>query len=720
MEQGIVGATGAPAQPSDPDQALRAEAEALLGRLVGASGASFRDGQWDAVRDLVAHRRRVLVVQRTGWGKSAVYFVATGLLRARGLGPTVIVSPLLALMRDQVAAAERAGIRAVTINSSNADEWGEVAKALAEDAVDVLLVSPERLNNPRFREEQLPALASGAGLIVVDEAHCVSDWGHDFRPDYRRIRDLLDTLATGTPVLATTATANARVVADVAEQLGSGGAEVRTLRGSLARDSLRLGVLRLPASDQRLGWLIAHLTELPGSGIVYALTVSAAEDTAALLREAGHDVRAYTGRTDPAERIEAERALLHNEVKALVATSALGMGFDKPDLGFVVHLGAPPSPVAYYQQVGRAGRATERADVLLLPGEQDKDIWHYFATVSMPRPEQAEAVIAALGEAGQPMSTAALETVADVRRTRLELLLKVLDVDGAVRRVRGGWEATGQPWVYDAERYARVAAAREHEADLMLAYQRGDRCRMAFLQEVLDDPEAADCGRCDVCAGAWYESSVPDDARASARVTLQRAGVPIEPRAQWPTGMDRLGIDARGKIGEADRVEPGRAVARLTDLGWGQRLRELLGSPDAPADEALLAACVDVLRVWDWERRPHAVAWLPSRTRSQLIQSVAGHLASVGRLADLGPLQVAPGGPDGEPGGNSAFRLADVWGRWTADDTMRATLAELDPEPVVLLVDDLIDSRWTITVAGRALRQTGAGQVLPFALAVAG
>ncbi|NDL59141.1 RecQ family ATP-dependent DNA helicase [Phytoactinopolyspora mesophila] len=698
---------------------LKDEAEALLRRLVGNPAAAFRDGQWEAVRDLVDHQRRVLVVQRTGWGKSAVYFVATGLLRARGRGPTVIVSPLLALMRDQIAAAEKAGVRAVTINSANADQWGEVAQQLADDAVDVLLVSPERLNNPRFREEQLPALASGAGLVVVDEAHCVSDWGHDFRPDYRRIRDLLDSLPGGTPVLATTATANARVVTDVAEQLGSGGAEVRTVRGSLARDSLRLGVLTLPSSDERLGWLLAHLNELPGSGIIYALTVSAAEDTAALLHDAGHRVLAYTGRTDPADRIDAERALLHNEVKALVATSALGMGFDKPDLGFVVHLGAPPSPVAYYQQVGRAGRATERADVLLLPGAQDKDIWHYFATVSMPQPEQAEAVISALTDAGQPMSTAALETVADVRRTRLELLLKVLDVDGAVRRVRGGWEATGRPWVYDAERYARVAATRTDEAQMMLTYQRGDRCRMAFLQEVLDDPAAAECGRCDVCAGAWYSGTVPDDARASARNTLDRAGIAVEPRAQWPSGMGRLGVEVRGKIPDTERVEPGRAVARLTDLGWGQRLREVLGEPDAPAGDALLTACVDVLRDWDWEHRPHAVAWMPSYSRPKLIQSVAQHLAGIGRLRELGPLESLPGPPPGEPGGNSAFRLAGVWGRWQAGESMRASLAELGSDPVVLLVDDLIDSRWTITVAGQTLRQAGAGQVLPFALAVA-
>ncbi len=707
------------------NEALRAtlhdDAETLLRRLVDHPDARFREGQWEAVRDLVEHRQRVLVVQRTGWGKSAVYFVATGLLRRQGLGPTIIVSPLLALMRDQVAAAERAGVRAATINSANADEWTQISAALADDALDVLLVSPERLNNPRFRDEQLPALAAGAGMIVVDEAHCISDWGHDFRPDYRRIRDLLATLPADTPVLATTATANARVVADVAEQLGSGGAQVSTVRGSLARDSLRLGVLSLDSQEQRLAWLSAHLGDLPGSGIIYTLTVAAADDAAEFLRAAGHPVRSYTGRTDPSDRVDAERELLNNDVKALVATSALGMGFDKPDLGFVVHLGAPSSPVAYYQQVGRAGRATERADVLLLPGAEDADIWQHFATASMPRDDQARAVLSTLADAGGAMSTAAVESHVDIRRTRLELLLKVLDVDGAVRRVRGGWEATGQPWAYDTARYERVAAARADEAQSMLAYQRGAQCRMSFLQEALDDPAAAACGRCDVCAGPWYSDSIPDDARAAARVTLARSGVLLEPRAQWPSGMPRLGVDVKGKIDTEERLDPGRVVARLTDLGWGQRLRTLLGADDGPAPDALLDACVDVLREWDWDHRPQAVVTVPSQHRPWLVDSVGRHLASVGRLSDLGSLERVGDGPvSRETGGNSAFRLASVWGAWQVGPDTTRSLSALGSDPAVLLVDDFVDSRWTMTVAGRALRRAGVGRVLPFALAMAG
>lgn len=688
-----------------------------LRRLVGRDDAEFRDGQLEAVQALVDRRERVLVVQRTGWGKSAVYFVATALRRADGAGPTVIVSPLLALMRDQIEAARRAGIRAVTINSANAEEWGAVRADLAADAVDVLLVSPERLNNPRFREEQLPELAARCGLLVVDEAHCISDWGHDFRPDYRRIRTLLEDLPEATPVLATTATANERVVHDVVEQLGAGGRAVSTIRGPLARSSLRLGVLTEATPERRIAWLVAHLGDLPGSGIVYALTVSAAEDLTETLRRAGHEVRAYTGRTDPADRLELERALRDNEVKALVATSALGMGFDKPDLGFVVHLGAPSSPVAYYQQVGRAGRATERADVLLLPGVEDRNIWAYFASAAMPRQDQADAVLAALAAAGRPLSTAALETQVDVRRTRLELLLKVLDVEGAVERVSGGWVATGRPWVYDAERYARVAEAREREQQLMLDYLRPDRCRMAFLQEALDDPTAAPCGRCDVCAGPWYPTDVPAEAVEVAMGQLSRVGVPLEPRAQWPTGMDRLGVPVRGRIAAEEAMGTGRALARLSDLGWGQRVRDLVQGPDQPVPEPVLNAVTRVLADWDWQQRPVAIASVPSRDRPELVASLARRIGELGRLPYLGALDLVDGGPTGESGGNSAFRLAGVWDRFTVGPDLAAGLAQV--RGPVLLVDDLVDSRWTMTVAARALRQAGADAVLPLALAAA-
>ncbi|MBA8991539.1 ATP-dependent DNA helicase RecQ [Curtobacterium pusillum] len=710
---------GSPAaSPAPPSAEIRAEAQEALHALTGRPDAVFHPGQLEAISALVEHRQRALVVQRTGWGKSAVYFLATLLLRRRGGGPTVLVSPLLALMRDQVAAAGRAGVRAVSINSANAHEWGETQAALARDEVDVLLVSPERLNNPKFRDEQLPTLIARMGMLVVDEAHCISDWGHDFRPDYRRLAELIRSLPHGVPVLATTATANERVVEDVAEQLTAGPDDpVFTIRGSLARASLRLGVLTLPDARQRLGWLLAHLGDLPGSGIIYTLTVSAAEDIARLLRENGYAVRAYTGRTDTEEREQLEQQLKGNELKALVATSALGMGFDKPDLGFVVHVGAPSSPVAYYQQIGRAGRATDNADVLLLPGREDQEIWQYFASASMPTQARASAVLDALSASSSPLSTVALEGLVDIKRSTLELLLKVLDVDGAVRRVTGGWVATGQPWEYDAPRYERVAAARAAEAASMLGYESTSACRMQLLQQDLDDPSAEPCGRCDNCAGVWYPSSVSDSDASGAAAALDRVGVEIAPRAQWPSGMAALGVPVRGKIGPDELVQPGRAVARLTDLGWGGPLRALFGSgaPDAPVSRELVDGCVRALKDWPWETRPTGVVAMSSRSRPQLVGSLAQALSSIGRLQFLGTLGRNGGTPRGDGATNSAYRLSGVWDTFVVDPTLAAALQS--HEGPVLLVDDLVDSRWTMTVAGRELRRAGASAVLPFALA---
>jgi len=695
---------------------LREAAERCLRALAGDQ-ARLRTDQWTAIRALVVEHRRALVVQRTGWGKSAVYFVATRLLRERGAGPTVIVSPLLALMRNQIEAADRAGIHARTINSANTEDWEHVYTEVEAGEVDVLLVSPERLNNPDFRDQVLPKLAAGAGLVVVDEAHCISDWGHDFRPDYRRLRTLLADLPPGIPVLATTATANARVTQDVAEQLSRHDAELDAgtlvLRGPLERESLRLAVVRLPVAEQRLGWLADHLGELPGSGIIYTLTVAGAQEIAGLLRDRGYEVAAYSGQTEQAERLQAEQDLLDNKLKALVATSALGMGFDKPDLGFIIHVGAPQSPVAYYQQIGRAGRGVERAEVILLPGLEDRDIWAYFASLAFPPEPVVRAVLAELSEA--PLSTAALEPRVDLSRSRLEMMLKVLDVDGAVRRVRGGWVATGRPWEYDRDRYERVAAERAHEQQAMLEYESTTGCRMEFLRRQLDDPEAARCGRCDNCTGRSWSTDISESGTAQARERLHRPGVEVLPRKMWPTGMKAMGLDLSGKIPPAELAEPGRALGRLTDIGWGNRLRQILAddAPDMPIPDELVAAMVKVLAAWDWAERPSAVVTIGSRTRPQLIGTLGQRIAELGRLRHLGEMPVR--GPLVPRRHNSAQRLATVQESLHLPDDLARSVAEVGAP--ILLIDDRIDTGWTMTVATRLLRRSGAPAILPLTLA---
>jgi ATP-dependent DNA helicase RecQ len=542
---------------SMPDPALTA-----LRTLTGRPDAAFREHQREAIADLVDARARVLCVQRTGWGKSAVYFVATRLLRDAGSGPTLIVSPLLALMRNQIEAAGRLGLRAHTINSTNRDEWAAVRELLAEDAVDLLLISPERLNNPAFREEMLPLFAARVGLLVIDEAHCVSDWGHDFRPDYRRVRDMLAALPEGVAVLCTTATANDRVVADVLEQLNVGAhGELRTYRGPLARTSLRLEVVELPRPAERLAWLVEQVPRFAGSGIVYTLTKRDAVQVADFLRAHGIAAEAYSGESAAEDRVAAEARLLGNEVKALVATSALGMGYDKPDLGFVVHYQAPGSVISYYQQVGRAGRGVEHADAVLLRGAEDRRIQDFFIEQAFPSRERVDEVLLQLDAAAPDgLTSRELMALVNLGMGRLEAMLKVLDVEGAVRREGTRWvRAADSDWRYDAERYRAVTELRRAEQAAMEAYGRDGRCLMRTLQEQLDDPAPADCGRCAACTEPRFAFAPDPELVRAATLHLRSQPLVLDVKKMAPDPEGRM-----RKIPEAARVEEGRALARTT------------------------------------------------------------------------------------------------------------------------------------------------------------
>ena len=673
--------------------------------------ARFREGQRQAIEAVIDEASRALVVQRTGWGKSLIYWIATRVRRDTGHGPTLIVSPLLSLMRNQIAMAARLGLEAVTINSGNVGEWRDVEARLANDEIDVLLISPERLANEGFTSRVLPAIERTIGLLVIDEAHCISDWGHDFRPDYQRIGRLLPLLGPTVPILATTATANDRVVADVAAQLGE---HVAVIRGPLGRDTLRLDAIPLADQAERLAWLAENVPRLPGSGIIYCLTVADTERVARWLQTQGIDARAYNGAMPQPDREALEDALIANEMKALVATVALGMGFDKPDLGFVVHYQRPGSAIAYYQQVGRAGRAVERAYGILLSGREDDEIADYFLRTAFPPAERMRELLAAL-DGVESASIGRFQRAVNLTRGQLDQALKQLELDGALAKSGGRWTRTGEPWQPDEERIARVTATRRAELEQMQAYVTTDGCRMAFLTGLLDDPATAPCGRCANDVGKGMPQTVDPVLVRSAIDYLRRSLRPIEPRKRWVEGAEGVGADGGGGAGStviAQPNEPGIALCVAGDAGWGREIVRARGGVGRFPDGLVVAATRAIRDQWRPDVPPEWVTSIPSQTAGGLLTGFATALAE-----ELGLPYVAclTSTADGRPQAamqNSVLQLENA----------RAKLG-LDAGAVrpgaVLLVDDLVDSRWTLTVAGSLLRAAGSGPVLPFALAEA-
>jgi ATP-dependent DNA helicase RecQ len=599
-------------------------------------------------------------------------------------------------MRNQIEAARRMGVRAATINSSNQEEWDEVYAAVASDQVDVLLISPERLANRDFHTDHLPSLAQRGGLLVVDEVHCISDWGHDFRPDYRRIKGVLDLLPRGIPVLGCTATANNRVVDDVAGQLGDG---LVPIRGTLGREGLRLRVYAPAPQQKRLAWLAETIPKLPGTGIVYCLTIRDAERVAAWLDSQEISAVAYSGDSDKDRRVEIEQQLLGNQVKVVAATSALGMGFDKPDLSFVIHYQAPGSPVAYYQQVGRAGRNLTDSWGILLQGYEDTDIQNYFIDSAFPTVDQAYEIVGALKRAISPLRLTEIEGVVNINRSRLEQLLKTLEVDGAVERVPAGWQRKPPPWNYDSGRVEAVTALRWEEQAQMAEYAITDQCRMNLLRSFLDDPHTHPCDVCDNCLSDRRELGASTQAVQAAVEFLRGTELAIEPRKQIP---------GKGRISTDQRCEPGRVLALWRDGGWGALVQR--GKAEGRFDDELVTASVTLIRNrWKPDPAPTWVTYVPSRRHPELVRDLAQRIAqelglpchdSVDKARDTQPQKSMQ---------NSAKQYANI------KDAFRI-ISEVSSEPV-LLVDDIVDSRWTFAVIAAQLREAGAGPVYPLALA---
>jgi ATP-dependent DNA helicase RecQ len=726
----------------------REKALALLKQMLGP-GAEFRDGQWEAIEQAANRRQRLLVVQRTGWGKSVVYFLAVKLLRDGGAGPALLISPLLSLMRNQILAAEKLGIRAVTLHSENLEEWPQVEAALQSNQADVLMVSPERLSNADFLQKLLPLIQGTIGMFVVDEAHCISDWGHDFRPDYRRIVRILRLLPAGVPVLCTTATANNRVVQDIEAQIS----KLHVLRGPLVRRSLKLFNIKLDDQADRLAWLAHFLPRLPGNGIIYTLTIQDARRVAEWLQRRGIVARAYHADLEARERIEAERQLLQNQVKALVATVALGMGFDKPDLGFVIHFQRPGSVVAYYQQVGRAGRGVESAYGILLSGREDDEIQDYFISTAFPPLEVMRGVLKVLEKSGS-MSVDQIGAELNYHRVAMEKALKLLEVDGAVQHDKTGWSRTANKWRPDTARFEQVTRLRRAEMEQMRCYVEHPGCLMEFLARALDDPTAARCGKCMNCTDHIQRQIAPVELVQDAVDFLRHDALVLEPRRAWskpvlpeleqvlPGVLERF---ESGKpkvlIPEELRAQPGRVLCIYGDSGWGREVAR--GKYETGRfSEVVVKAAAELIRTkWNPDPAPAWVTAIPSESHAELVRDFAQRLAAGLGLPFVAALYKRHGARPQKEMQNSAMQLRNVLKAFqvlAVPDQAPAGVAGLMrgierlvrqarlPEPTaplpcrpVLLVDDMVDSGWTLTLASVLLRHHGSGPVYPFALAKA-
>ena len=692
---------------------VRSEALALLRRLLDDRDAEFREGQWEAIDALVNRREQVLLVQRTGWGKSAVYFVATRMLRDRGFGATLIVSPLLALMRNQIDAAERMGVRAMTINSTNRADWPELERAVLSDEADALLISPERLANESFMEELLLPISERIGLLVVDEAHCVSDWGHDFRPDYRRLANVLRRMPANLPIAGTTATANDRVIDDATSQLG----RLTVQRGPLMRESLQLQTIRLPTQAERLAWLADRIDELPGTGIIYALTTRDAEQVSVWLNRRGTLVRPYHANiSDPryessnAYRQRLELALDRNEVKALVATTALGMGYDKPDLGFVVHYQAPGSIIAYYQQVGRAGRGIARAVGVLLSGAEDGQIHEYFRRTAFPDERWVAEVLRALEEGEDGLTVRDLEQSLNLRYGQIEQVLKVLSVDNPAPIIREGarWRRTPVPYRMDVDRIARLTARRELEWREVQSYIDERGCLMEFLAKVLDDPAPRPCGRCASCLGTpVVDESFARETAAAASRFLRQAEVPLECNRQVAKGAFPT-YGWSGNLSPEIRARPGRILSRWGDAGWGEVVAK--DKRDGRfRDELVQASAELIVDRWQPDPWPEWVTCVPSNRNPALVPDFAKRLAEALSLPYVAAVVKVKDNPPQKEQQNRFHQCHNLDGVFAVEGQIR--------KGAVLLVDDVVDSGWTLTVIAALLRESDCEAVLPFALA---
>lgn len=682
------------------EQTITNELVTELKRYYGEN-AEYREGQAEAIT-AVLEGKRTLVVQKTGWGKSLVYFMATKMLRKKTSKISLIISPLLVLMENQIDSAAKLQLNVKTINSTNQESWKEIIQETARGEVDALIISPERLANEEFKKELLAGIASRIGLFVVDEAHCISDWGHDFRPDYRRIVSLVNLLPANVPVLATTATANNRVVNDIKAQLGE---DIVISRGGLIRESISIEAIALRSREERLIWLKKNIKNIPGTGIIYCLTVNDCKLVDRWLQEQGISSMAFYADLDNAEKEKAIELFKKNQIKVLVATVAFGMGFDKADIGFVIHFQRPGNIVAYYQQIGRAGRQIAEAYAILLYGDEDDTINEYFINTAFPTEMMMQDIINVVTE-HPGIKKQAMQRYTDMKYTYIEKSLKYLEVNEDIYVENSQYYKTPKLWKPDLQRSQEVTAIRRKELADIEKFSKTSQCYMEFIAKELDDKSAHPCGKCSNCVGhSRYDSEITPEELAVAQQFIKDDFNVIEPRKQWP---DRECSEiGKLKIESEYCVEEGRVLSNYGDAGWGRDVSKDKYKNNSFRDE-LVTASYELLKDFIKEQNIVALTYVPSLRRPELVKDFAKRLAAKLGLEFFDGLEKSVDAV-------CQKMLNNSYNQWK---NANESFAVLDTrEGNTLLVDDMVDSRWTFTCCGYKLRKAGNGKIYPFALA---
>ncbi len=652
--------------------------------------ASFREGQYEAIESVMM-RKRTLVVQRTGWGKSLVYFISAKMLRKKKRGMTMVVSPLLVLMDNQKEMAEKMNLKCDVLNSTVKDRRAEIIESMKNDELDVIFVTPETL----FASDIQSSLHRfKIGLFVIDEAHCISDWGHDFRLEYGKLGRIISDMPANVSVLAVTATANDRVVNDLCTQLGD---DVYVSRGKLTRESLHIQILKLDSKAKRYAWLLENLSKLPGTGIIYCLTRRDCEDLSAFLNHNGINTMPYYSGNDETINTEAIEKFHDNRIKAIIATVKLGMGYDKGDIAFVIHYQTPANIVSYYQQIGRAGRNLSDAYAFLMSGGNDDErINNFFIETAFPTRGESRSIYNVISS-GEGVKLTEIEASLNIRHTRVMKALDFLENDGFIFKEGSAYYASAKRFVYDSKHYQEITRIRKQEMKQMNELIHTNECYSKFIVNCLDDDEENDCGRCSNCLRHYVypDLTLKSSSLIIAETWINSRVLEILPRKLWP---DRKKIDYVNMNGIC--------LSKYGDSGYGEMVREGKYETGRFSDE-LVERAAEVLMPLVNQKRVRAITFVPS-LRSDIVSDFASRLASRMHITLYDALGKLPAEPQKDME-NSAYQCEN------ARQSFYVKIKRLPAK--VILVDDIVDSKWTLTVCGYKLMEAGCIEVYPFTLA---